>query len=211
MNIAVFASGNGTNFEAIAVAARRGFFRARLKLLVCDNPDAGVLVRARRFKIKSELFDRAAFKTREGFEAKILERLDKEKIELIVLAGFMKILSPNFVRRWRNRILNIHPAILPAFKGMESIKRANDYGCKLTGVTVHFVDEEMDHGPIIFQQAIAVPENVDLRVLEKQIHGLEHKLYPMAVKFFTEGRLKVEGRKVQILPHPQKLPSPAKL
>jgi len=211
MNIAVFASGNGTNFEAIAAAARRGFFRARLKLLVCDNPEAGVLARARRFKIKSALFDRAAFKTREGFEAKILARLDKEKIGLIVLAGFMKILSPNFVRRWRNRTLNIHPAILPAFKGMDSIKRASDYGCKLTGVTVHFVDEEMDHGPIIFQQAIPVPENVDLRALEKQIHALEHKLYPMAVKFFVEGRLKVEGRKVQVLPYPQKLPPPAKL
>jgi len=211
MNIAVFASGRGTNFSAIIRAVKKGKIKANLALLVCDNPKAGALGRARRAGIKVALVKREDFAAKKDFEERIIQHLAENNIDLIVLAGFMRLLSPELVSRYKNKILNIHPALLPSFKGTRAIRDTFNYGVKAAGVTVHFVDEEMDHGPIIFQQAIAVPENVDLRVLEKQIHGLEHKLYPMAVKFFTEGRLKVEGRKVQILPHPQKLPSPAKL
>jgi len=200
MNIAVFASGRGTNFSAIARAVKKGKIKANLALLVCDNPKAKVIARAKRQGVKIALVERKNFSSKQEFEAKIIKHLEENKIDLIVLAGFMRLLSPEFVRRYYGKILNIHPALLPSFKGEQGIKDAFDYGVKITGVTVHFVDEEMDHGPIILQEAVKIKEADTLESLEAKIHKVEHKIYPEAIKLFIEGRLKIKGRRVEILP-----------
>ena len=198
MNIAVFASGRGTNFSAIIRAVKKGKIKANLSLLVCDNPQAAAIGRARRAEIKVALVKREDFAAKEDFEAKIIGHLEENKIDLIVLAGFMRLLGPALVSRYKGRILNIHPALLPAFKGTEGIKDAFAYGVKITGVSVHFVDEAMDHGPIILQETVKIEEDDTRESLEKKIHKLEHRVYPEAVKLFVEGRLQIEGRRVRI-------------
>ena len=198
MNIAVFASGRGTNFQVIIEAVRKGKIKARLAMLVCDDPQALAMERAKKAKIKVALIRREDYPGKKEFEAEIIRRLKEEKIDLIVLAGFMRLLSPEFVRVYSGRILNIHPALLPSFKGTQGIKDAFDYGAKITGVTVHFVDEKTDHGPIILQQAVKIGESDTLTSLEAKIHKIEHKLYPEAVRLFVEGKLKISGRKVKI-------------
>jgi phosphoribosylglycinamide formyltransferase-1 len=198
MNIALFASGRGTNFSAIARAVKKDIIKANLALLVCDNPKAPVIGKARRAGVKVALVKREDFSSKEDFEHKIIQHLEENKIDLIALAGFMRVLSPLLVTRYINKIINIHPAILPSFKGAHGIKDAFDYGAKVTGVTVHFVDEEMDHGPIILQKAVNIEEADTAESLEVKIHKVEHKLYPQAIKLFVEGKLRVEGRKVRI-------------
>lgn len=198
-NIAVFASGRGTNFSAIIRAAKKGRLSANVSLLVCDNPRAAVIGRARQAGIKIALIERNNFPTKEEFEGKIIRHLEENNIDLIVLAGYMRILGLKLVARFKNKILNIHPALLPSFKGTRGIKDAFDYGVKVMGVTVHFVDEEMDHGPIIMQGAIRVKEGDTLESLERRLHNLEHKIYPEAIRLYAEGRLKIEARRVKIL------------
>ena len=198
MNIAIFASGRGTNFSAILRAIKKGKVKAKLSLLVCDNPQAKVLGKAKRSCINTALIKREDFAAKKDFEGKIIERLEENKVDLIVLAGFIRMLSPEFVGKYKGRILNIHPALLPAFKGEEAIKDAFEYGVKVTGVTVHFVDEKMDHGPIILQRQVQIEPNDTLESLESKIHKIEHRLYPEAIRLFIEGRLKIEGRKVKI-------------
>lgn len=198
MNIAVFASGRGTNFAAIIRAVKKGTIKANLALLVCDNPKAQAIARAKRAGIKVALVKREDSPAKSEFENKIIQILEENKIDLIVLAGFMRILGPELISRYKNKILNIHPALLPAFKGAHAIKDAFDYGAKITGVSVHFVDEKMDHGPIILQQALKIEEDDSAELLEAKIHKIEHKLYPEAIKIFVEGKLRVEGRKVRL-------------
>ena len=198
MNIAVFASGRGTNFGAIIRAVKKGRIKANLALLVCDQTGAGAISRAKRAGVRVALVKREDFASKEDFEIKIAENLNENKIDLIVLAGFMRLLSADFVRRFKNKILNIHPALLPSFKGAHGLKDAFSYGVKVTGVTVHLVDEEMDHGPIILQRPVLVEEGDTPETLESKIHKLEHKLYPEAISLFVEGRIKIEGRKVRI-------------
>jgi phosphoribosylglycinamide formyltransferase-1 len=199
MNIAVFASGRGTNFSAIAKAIKQGKLnKASLALLVCDNPDAGVIKKARRSGVKIALVKREDFTGKRDFENAIIRHLQENNIELIALAGFMRMLSSEFVSRYRNKILNIHPALLPSFKGEKGINDAFDYGVKVTGVTVHFVDEKMDHGPIILQSAVKVEEDDTLETLETKIHRVEHRLYPQAIQLVIEGKVRLEGRKIRI-------------
>jgi phosphoribosylglycinamide formyltransferase 1 len=197
-NIAVFASGRGSNFSAIVKAVKKGKIKGNLAILVCDNHQAGAINRARRAKVKVAVVLRKDFVARSDFENRIIQILKDNKIDLIVLAGFMRILSPEFVRAYSGKIMNIHPSLLPAFKGEQGIKDAFDYGVKITGVTVHFVDEEMDHGPIIIQGPVKIEENDTLEKLEEKIHKLEHKLYPAAIELFLEGRLRIFKRKVKI-------------
>jgi phosphoribosylglycinamide formyltransferase-1 len=199
MNIAVFASGRGSNFAALARAMKKGKIQANLSLLVCDNPKASAIGRARRAGIRVALVKREDFATRNDFEQKIIQHLEENDIGLIVLAGFMRILGPDLVKCYKDRILNIHPALLPAFKGAHAIKDAFDYGVKVTGVSVHFVDEKMDHGPIILQAPVEIKEADTLESLEARIHKVEHKIYPQAIKLFIEGKLKLEGRKIRII------------
>ncbi|MFH1199071.1 MAG: phosphoribosylglycinamide formyltransferase [Candidatus Omnitrophota bacterium] len=197
-NIAVFASGAGTNFEAIVKAVKKKTIKARIALLVSDQPKAGAIARAGRAGIKIVLVEMKNFSNILDFEAKIIQALKEENIDLIALAGFMRMLSAGFVREYKGRIINIHPALLPSFRGTSAIKDAYAYGVKFTGVTVHFVDEEMDHGPIILQEAIPIKDNDTLESLEERVHEVEHKLYPYVVKLFVEDRLSIEGRKVRI-------------
>lgn len=199
MNIAVFASGNGSNFAAISSAIKRGMVRARLALLVCDNPAAYVIKRAQKAGVKVALVERGDFSSRKDFEKKIVEHLKKNDVGLIVLAGFMRMLGKTLLRSYKDRILNIHPALLPSFKGASGIKDAFDYGVKITGVTVHFVDELMDSGPVILQAAVKVEEADTLASLEAKIHKVEHRIYPQVINLFTAGKLKKEGRKVKVL------------
>lgn len=198
MNIAVFASGRGTNFGAIIRQVKKGKIKANLALLVCDNPKAKALGRAKRAGIKIALVKKEDFTNKKDFEARIIQHLEENNIDLIALAGFMRILSPEFVKKYQGRILNIHPALLPSFKGTEGIKDAFDYGVKVTGVTVHFVDERMDSGPIILQEPVKVKEDDTLESLESRIHKVEHRLYSEAIRLYMEGKLRLEGRKVKI-------------
>ncbi|MFA4888115.1 MAG: phosphoribosylglycinamide formyltransferase [Candidatus Omnitrophota bacterium] len=189
MRIAIFASGRGSNFSAIARAIKKGKIPVKLALLVCDKPQAAVIAKAKRAGVKVVLA-----KT----EEEILRALTEHQIDLIALAGFMRILSPGLVQKYKNKIINIHPSLLPAFKGAKAIEDVFNYGVKVTGVTVHFVDELMDHGPIILQAAVKVEENDTPQALEAKIHKLEHKLYPEALRLFAAGRLEVAGRQVKV-------------
>ncbi|MFH1593457.1 MAG: phosphoribosylglycinamide formyltransferase [Candidatus Omnitrophota bacterium] len=198
MNIAVFASGSGTNLQAIIDSISRGEIKAKLSLVVSDNKDAFALTRAKNAGIGTFVLSPGSFPSREGYDKEIIKRLERDNIDLIVLAGFMRLVSGYFVNRYKNKIMNIHPALLPSFKGVNAIKDAFESGAKKTGVTVHFIDELMDHGPVILQETVDINENETLKKLEEKIHKVEHKLYPKAVKLFVEGRLRVEGDKVSI-------------
>lgn len=200
VNIAVLASGRGTNFEAIAKAIKSKRLKGvRIKALVTDKEEALVRKRAKTFGIKDIFVNPKNFRNREDFDKALLRIMRDEKIDLVVLAGFMRILSSYFVKKFKNRILNIHPAILPAFKGTNAIERAYNYGVKVTGVTVHFVDDKVDHGPIILQKSLYIQEGESLAHLEERIHCIEHKLYPKAIKLLVERRLKIKGRHVEIV------------
>lgn len=193
---AVFASGYGSNLQAIINSAKRGHIKAELALVVSDNSKAYALARAKRAAIPSVVVDRKDFFSKGEFEKEILRALSEHKIDFIALAGFMRVLSADFVRRYKNRILNIHPSLLPSFKGEDGIGDALRYGVKATGVTVHFVDEGVDSGPIILQGTLKVKDADTRETLARRIHKVEHKLYPQAIRLFSEGKLKVAGRKV---------------
>ena len=197
-NIAVFASGRGSNFEAIAESVESGVIKINLALLVCDNPGAPVLAKARKAGVKVFLVKRGDFAQKKDFEGAIIRELKNNRIDLIVMAGFMRMLSPHIVKAFKFRIINIHPALLPSFKGACGIKDAFDYGVKVTGVTVHFVDEAMDHGPIILQKEVEISESDTLKSLEEKIHKVEHKLYPEAIELISEGKVRLKGRRVRI-------------
>ena len=198
MNIAVFASGRGSNFSAIVRAKKKGKINAAISLLVCDNPKAAVISKAKRAGVEIFLIQRKDFASKRDFEDRIIQRLEEAKIDLIVLAGFMRILSPQFTQRFKNRILNVHPALLPSFKGMHGIRDAFNYGVKVTGITVHLVDEQMDHGPIVLQAPVIIKEGDTLESLEARMHKIEHQIYPEAIRLFIDNRIKIEGRKVKI-------------
>jgi len=198
VNIAVFCSGSGSNFQAIADSINKGYIKsAKIALMVTDNPSCFALERARKLGLKTFIAEKKKnCRTREDFEQPIIEALDKEDVGLIALAGYMRLLSPSFVKRYRNKILNIHPALLPAFKGTQGIKDALDYGAKIAGATVHFVDAEMDHGPIVKQGALEIREDDTEETLAPRVHKIEHQIYPETIKLFVEGKLKVVRRKV---------------
>ena len=199
MNLAVFASGNGSNFSAIVKAIKEKKIKVGFLVLVCDKPEAFVIRRAQKAGVPVILVRRQDFANRIDFERAIIQRLKSYKINLIALAGFMRMLSPVFVKLYRNRIMNIHPSLLPAFIGGSAIKDAWDARVGFTGVTVHFVDAEMDHGPIILQQKIEIKNKDTLVLLEKRIHALEHRLYPQAIKLFVSGKIKIRNRKVLLV------------
>lgn len=199
MNIAVFCSGNGTNLQAIIESREKGHIKADIGLVVSDTPDCYALTRAKDAGIKALVVERKNFKTKKDFETQILKALKKENIGLIVLAGYMRMLSADFIGAYENKILNIHPALLPSFKGIHGIKDAFEYGVKITGPTVHFVTRDMDAGPVILQSPVKVTEDDTEETLAEAIHAEEHKVYPRAIQLFVEGKLKIEGQKVRIL------------
>ena len=198
MNIAVLCSGNGTNLQAIIDKIKSGYIRAGIALVVSDKADAFALERARKAGIETLVLNKKDYKTREDFDREVVRNLKAKNIELVVLAGYMRLLSKYFISEYRNRIMNIHPALLPAFKGTDGIEDALEYGVKVTGPTVHLVDEELDHGPVILQKVVEVKDDDTKETLLERVHKEEHIIYPEAVKLFVEGKLKIEGRIVKI-------------
>jgi phosphoribosylglycinamide formyltransferase-1 len=198
MKFAVLVSGSGTNLQAIIDAVKSGYIPAQIALVISDKKDAFALERARKAGIETLVLDKKDFKTREDFDKEIIRNLKKSDVGLVVLAGFMRLLSAHFIQEYRDRIINIHPALLPSFKGTRGIKDALEHGVKVTGPTVHFVDELLDNGAIILQRPIEVRENDTEETLLERVHKEEHRIYPEAIKLFVEGRLKVEGRRVRI-------------
>lgn len=197
--IAVFASGFGSNLQALIDYNNKHGLNGDIVLVFSNNKDAYALNRARENEIKAVFMDPARYSSREQYDSEIIEMLEEEKIDLVVLAGYMFLLSQEFVHRFKNKILNIHPALLPSFKGTHGIKDAYRYGVKVTGVTVHFVDGGLDSGPIILQEAVDIDPDDSVEELEEKIHKVEHKIYPEAVKYFCEDRLEIDGRRVKIL------------
>ncbi len=198
MNIAVLCSGSGTNLQAIIDNIKSGYISAKIALVISDKKKAFALTRAEKYGVKTLVLNPKDYKTREDFDKEIVRNLKKRNVELVVLAGFMRLLSPYFVREYKNRIMNIHPALLPSFKGIHAIKDALDYGVRVTGATVHFVDEHLDSGPIILQKRVDVKSGDTEDTLLERVHKEEHRIYPEAVKLFTEGKLKIKARKVVI-------------
>jgi len=203
MKFAVFVSGNGSNLQAIIDAVKHGEIKAELALVFSDKRKAYALKRAKDAGIKTLCLVRKDYATPQSYERDIVISLKKEGVDFIVMAGFMKIVSPFFIKTYPNQILNVHPSLLPAFKGARGIKDAFTYGVKVAGVTIHFVDDKMDHGPIIMQQAFRVHSKETMKSLEARIHKVEHQIFPKAIALFAEGRLKVTGRKVKILDKPK--------
>ncbi len=184
--IAVFASGNGSNFEAIAQACADGRINADVALCVTDRPGAFVVERARRFGVPTVEFRPKDYASKADFEKMLLEHLRRENVELICLAGYMRIIGDVLLQAYEGRIINIHPSLLPAFRGADAIGQAMDYGVKIYGITIHFVDSSLDGGKIIAQRAVAY-EGKDREELETMIHEREHELYPEVVARLLEG------------------------
>jgi len=198
MNIAVLCSGNGTNLQAIIDNVGSGYINAKIALVLSDNKDAFALERAKKAGIETVVLDPKDYNSREEFDKEVIRNLKKRDVGLVVLAGFMRLLSAHFITEYKDRIINIHPALLPSFKGSHGVKDALDHGVKVTGVTVHFVDENLDNGPIILQRCVEIRNGDTEESLLERVHVEEHKIYPEAVKLFAEGRLKIEGRRVVI-------------
>jgi len=196
-NIAVLISGQGTNLQSIIDHVKAGKLKCNLAVVISNKEDAYGLVRAKKAKIPAYFVDHKDI-PREEHEKKIIEILKKYKIDLVVLAGYMRILTPYFIRQYKNRIINIHPALLPSFPGTDGYGDTWKYGCKVGGCTVHFVDEGVDTGPIILQEANPIKENDTLESFKKRGLKIEHQAFPEAIKLFCEGKLKIEGRRVRI-------------
>jgi len=199
MNIAVLVSGRGSNLQAMIDSIENGYLKARISVVVSDIGNAYALERARKHGIEAVFVDLETYSSKELYEKQVLAVLKKHNAELILLAGYMKILGKTLLSAYKDRILNIHPALLPAFPGLHAQKQAFDYGVKMSGCTVHFVDETLDCGAIILQRCVEVRDDDTDETLADRILEQEHKIYPDAVKLFVENRLRIEGRKVKIL------------
>jgi phosphoribosylglycinamide formyltransferase-1 len=196
--LGVLISGSGTNLQAIIDAVERGELAARVRVVVSNRGDAYGLTRAQSHRLPTVVVSHKDFSSREAFEAELIKALRGHGVELVVLAGFMRLLSPFFIRTFPQRIMNIHPALLPAFPGTHAQRQALERGVRISGATVHFVDEEMDHGPIIVQAAVPVYPDDSEESLSARILAQEHRIYPQAIQLFAEGRLEVRGRTVVI-------------
>ena len=200
MRIAVLVSGNGSNLQALLEAQARGELGpGQIALVVSNRPGAFALERAAGFGVPALTVDHKAYPTREAFEDAVLAALDEHRVEAIVLAGFMRILTARFTDRYPLRILNTHPSLLPAFPGAHAPAVALAHGAKVTGVTVHFVDATLDGGPIIAQRALAIEDSDDATSLHRRIQRLEHQLLPEVVAQLARGRLLCEGRVVRMV------------
>ncbi len=198
VTLGVLASGRGSNFQAIINAIHEGYLDASVGLLVTDSPDAYAIERAKQNSIPYLYIDPEKFETQDLFYKKIADELRERDVELIALAGFMRIVRKTLIKAFPMRILNIHPALLPSFKGLHGQRQAVEYGVKISGCTVHFVDEGMDTGPIIVQAAVPVFSHDTEESLSERILKYEHMIYPYAIKLYSEGRLEVKGKTVKI-------------
>jgi phosphoribosylglycinamide formyltransferase-1 len=189
--LCVLASGGGTNLQAI-IDKLHGRDGIEVAGVASDKPDAPALGRAIEAGIETATFPTDEYGDREARDAAIGDWVDQRSTDLVVLAGYMQLLSPSFVARFRDRIVNVHPALLPSFPGLDAVQQALDHGSKVTGVTVHFVDEGVDSGPIILQRAVPIPPDRQWQSLEDQIHATEHALLPEAIKLIAQGRVRID-------------------
>ena len=197
--IGVLISGRGSNFKSILEACNSGVIRARVVVVISNRPEAAGLEIARQAGVETFVLSHRQFPVREEYDAQIVKVLKERNVDLVCLAGFMRLLSPVFVRAFPGKIMNIHPALLPAFPGLHAQRQAVEYGVKITGCSVHFVDEGLDSGPIILQKTLDVRPDDTEESLSARLLPLEHRTYVEAVRLFFENRLKIDRRKVIIL------------
>ena len=198
-NIAVLASGKGTNLQSIIDKIELGYLNAKIVIVISDKADAIAIERAKKHKIVDIFLDPKKATSREEYDKMVVKQLEKYKADVIVLAGFMRLLSKYFVDKYRNKLVNIHPSLLPSFPGIHGYEDAWEYGVKVSGCTVHFVDEGCDTGPIILQKFNPIKDDDTFESFKERGLKIEHEALPEALKLFCEGRLKVDGRKVKIL------------
>ena len=196
--LGVLVSGSGSNLQALIDHAKRGALDAEIRIVVSNNPCAFALERCRKHGIPSVIVDHREYPSRETFEDRLVDILKTAGVELVVMAGFMRILSRKFFQSFPMRVMNIHPALLPPFPGMHVQQKAVDYGVKFSGCTVHFADEGVDTGPIIIQAVVPVYDEDDAETLAARILSQEHRIYPQAVQYYAEGRIEFVGRRVRI-------------
>lgn len=199
LRLAIFASGRGTNMEAIIKACRDQDFPAEVVVVHCDRPGVPAGTKARQLGLPVIVISAEDFITNEDYERELYQQIIQYRPDLIVLAGYMKILTPFFLRKFPERIINIHPSLLPSFPGLDAQRQALEYGVKISGCTVHFVDEGVDSGPIIMQRAVQVMEGDTPQDLAARILREEHRLYPEVIKLIANNKVRVEGRRVRIL------------
>ncbi len=194
----VLISGSGTNLQAILERIAAGRLDCALRVVISNRAGAAGLARAEGAGVPTRVIDHRGFSSREAFDRALVEGLRAAGVELVVLAGFDRLVTRVLLQAFPQRVINIHPALLPAFKGLHAQRQALAYGVKLAGATVHFVDEDTDHGPIIVQGAVAVAPDDDEAAIRDRILGVEHEIYPAAIQLFAEGRLSVDGRRVVV-------------
>lgn len=196
--VAVLISGEGTNLQALIDASQQPGFPAEIALVISNKASANGINRAKRAGIETQVIQHRDFATREDFDTALDAALKTAGVEFVCLAGFMRILTKGFVEAWRDRVINIHPSLLPSFKGINAIEQALESGVRLTGVSVHFLRPEMDSGPIIAQAAVPVLDGDDADTLAARIHAVEHRIYPAVLRWIGEGRVRVVGERVAV-------------
>ena len=199
----VLVSGSGTNLQALLDRAGDGTLGATVAGVVSNRPEAYALERARSAGVATQVVDHTAFPDRAAFDAALEEAVARLEPDLVVMAGFMRVLTPDFVARFAGRLINVHPSLLPAFRGLHTHRKALEEGCRIHGTTVHFVTEDLDAGPIIGQAALRVHSSDTAESLGQRVQALEHRLLPQAVRWFAEGRLHTEAGRVSVADHPE--------
>lgn len=198
LKLGVLISGNGSNLQSIIDHIEKGSLKAIIKIVISNNPEAYGITRAKKHGIPIVVLKNGDFKNKEAFDLELIRILKNNCVDLVILAGFMRIITPTLLKAFPHKIMNIHPALLPSFPGIHGQKQALDYGVKLSGCTVHFVDEGVDTGPIIIQSAVQVFDDDTEETLAARILKEEHKIYPQAIQLFSEGKIEIKGRKVRI-------------
>lgn len=197
--VVVLASGSGTNLQAILDQLHAGEDGIEVVGVGSDKPDATALERAKQAEVESAVFPAADYEDRSARDAALGDWIERTEADLVVLAGYMQMLSPEFVERFRGRVINVHPALLPAFPGIDAVQQAIDHGAKITGVTVHFVDEGMDSGPIILQRPVPVAPSREWAETERAIHATEHALLPESIRLIAAGRVRVDDENPRVV------------
>jgi phosphoribosylglycinamide formyltransferase 1 len=198
LKLGVLISGNGSNLQSIIDNIEKGSLKAVVNIIISSNPDAYGITRAKKHGIPFVVLKNGEFKNKEEFDSELVKILKDKGVDLVVLAGFMRIITPTVLKAFSGRIMNIHPALLPSFPGLHGQRQAFEYGVKLSGCTVHFVDEGMDTGPIIIQSTVPVLDDDTEETLAARILKEEHQIYPKAIQLFADGKLEIHGRKVRI-------------
>ena len=200
LNIAILASGSGSNAQAIVDKAAAGVLDVNVCCIICNRPGAGVIKRAAKAGIACVVLDHKAYPDRKSYDSAVVQHLQEHGAELVVLAGYMRLLTPVFLEAFAGRVINIHPALLPSFPGVHGGADAITYGVKVSGCTVHFVEEKVDSGPVLIQAVVPVNAGESEDDLMSRIHVMEHRIYPQAIQWLAQGRIEVQGRQVHLKP-----------